>query len=106
MPVEHLTTVVRLQMPGARSKTKEKKMSKITKDMLQEINACKEGRDAFALLFPSGATWDAVVAAATTPLHQEWLAWLGRVCPADVPGATPEARAGAQCLLKPQPLRG
>ena len=71
-------------------------MSKITMKMLQEIEACKEGRDAFALRFPGGATWDAVAAAATTPLHQKWLAWLGRYCPAGVPGADWEARLAVQ----------
>lgn len=71
-------------------------MSKITMEMLRKIGACKEGRDAFAEHFPDGASWDEVLAAATTPLHQDWLAWLGRCCPAGVPGATWEARLALQ----------
>lgn len=68
---------------------------KITMEMLQEIESCKEGVDAFAERFPRGAAWDEVLAAAT-PLHRGWLAWLGRWCPAGVTGTTWAERLALQ----------
>lgn len=70
----------------------------ITTKMMESIPACEDDLKAFHSEFPSGrATWQQVVEmAGKSDDCAEYVAWLGRVCPDGVVGATWAARRALQ----------
>ncbi len=75
-----------------------KKRKYITAKLLERIPACADGLKAFNMEFPSGrATWQQIIATAgKSHDHAAYVAWLGRLCPAGVEGATWPARLALQ----------
>lgn len=68
----------------------------LTDDMLKQAYVGEPGLDRFERQFPDGATWDELIA--TLEGKPDWAARAryGRVCPAEVEGATLEARLALQ----------
>ena len=69
----------------------------ITTEMLRSIGACAEGMTFFAEHFPQArATFQAAAQACVDHGKPAYAVWLAQYCPADVPGATWEARLAVQ----------